>query len=377
MAGIYVHIPFCKTKCPYCDFFSVTRRGEESTFINALLGEISLQRNYLHQRKIRTLYFGGGTPSLLHLSHLKLIFDRICAAFNVVGDAEITIECNPDDVTPYFFRELRSIGFNRLSLGIQSFHEEELRVLGRRHTVKQNDLSIQQALQEGFKNISIDLIYGLPGSTSKSWKETLEMAFEYPFKHLSAYHLTIEPGTVFGDRLKKGELEEISEENSVAQFRKLIDYSGSKGFEHYELSSFALPGYYSRHNTGYWKQEPYLGLGPSAHSYNGNTRQWNVSHTRFYTDSLLKGQIPCKWEILTKRDHFNEYLMTRLRTHWGVDLAKISRKFGSGYRDYLLKAARPFLNNQYLKRKGNVLTLTNEGKFISDTIFREIFKEEQ
>lgn len=372
MAGIYIHVPYCKTKCPYCDFFSVTGMHNKSSFLSALMEEIHLQKDYFGNRKIQTLYFGGGTPSLLRMEELKLIFARLYATFNIDEEAEITVECNPDDVSPDFYSELKSVGFNRLSLGIQSFNEEDLQFLGRRHTVEQNALSIQWALQEGFENISIDLIYGLPGSTSDSWKETLETAFGFPFKHLSAYHLTIEPGTAFGEKLNKGEWNEISEENSLEQFHILIGYAQKKGFEHYELSSFALPGYYSRHNTGYWWQKPYLGLGPSSHSYNGDTRQWNVANVNLYVKSVLNGKIPCKKEILTMQDRFNEYLITRLRTQWGVDLAAIDRNFGPGYKDCLLTAARSFLDRHYLERNGNILSMTNKGKFISDAIFREI-----
>lgn len=372
MAGIYIHIPYCKTKCPYCDFFSVTNGYDEKVFIKSLLKEIHLQRNYLQKQKIQTIYFGGGTPSLLSPEAVKLVNEKLYKTFNIAQNAEITIECNPDDVSPGFFKKLKSFGFNRLSLGIQSFHEAALRFLGRRHTVKQNDLAIQWALKEGFENITIDLIYGLPGSSLYTWKATLEKAFTYPFKHLSAYHLTIEPGTTFGHMLNKGELNEIPEENSLDQFRIIMDYAHRKGFEHYELSSFALPDFYSRHNLGYWFQKPYLGLGPSAHSYDGKTRQWNVSNIKLYNDSVLNGQIPCKRENLTMQDHFNEYLITRLRTRWGVDLDEISQKFGSGYRDYLVKAASFFIEQQYLKRSGDILILTREGKFISDAIFREL-----
>ncbi|MBS3768787.1 MAG: radical SAM family heme chaperone HemW [Bacteroidales bacterium] len=372
MGGIYIHIPYCKTKCPYCDFFSVTGKPNKSSFLNALLEEIHLQKDFLGNRKIQTLYFGGGTPSVLASEDLECIFERLNATFGIDEEAEITVECNPDDVSVDFFSELKSIGFNRLSLGVQSFHEEDIKFLGRRHTVRQNYLAIEWAQQTGFKNISIDLIYGLPGSTSNRWKQTLETAFDFPFKHLSAYHLTIEPGTHFGVLFKKGELSEISEEDSLDQFRILMEYSKNMGFEHYELSSFALPGYYSRHNTGYWWQKPYLGLGPSAHSYNGEMRQWNVAHINTYIHSVLNGKIPCEKEFLTMQDRFNEYLITRLRTQWGVDLATIEGKFGRGYKDHFLTAARSFLDQQYLERNGNIVALTNKGKFISDAIIREV-----
>ena len=372
MAGIYVHIPYCKTKCPYCDFFSVTQRDNASTFVKALLKEIYLQADYLGNKEIKTLYFGGGTPSLLQTEELKIIYGALYENFKISGEAERTIECNPDDVSPDFFKALKSIGFNRLSLGIQSFHEDELEFLGRRHDIVQNNRALEWAFEEGFQNTSIDLIYGLPGSNPDKWKITLETAFQYPFMHLSAYHLTIEPDTIFGKKLNEGELQEISEENSLEQFRLLMDYARDKGFEHYELSSFSLPGCYSRHNTAYWMQKPYLGLGPSAHSYDGKTRQWNVSNLKLYNESVMSGTIPSKQETLTTRDHFNEYLITRLRTQWGVNLDEMEQKFGKNYKNYFLRASRYFLDNHYLQQDGSQITLTRDGKFISDTIFREM-----
>lgn len=372
MAGIYFHIPYCKTKCPYCDFFSVTRRKDKHLFIDALLKEIGLQKSYLQNQRVNSLYFGGGTPSLLDTEKFKRVLDKVYNIFNVSEHAEITLECNPDDVTPDYFRKGGTDGFNRLSLGIQSFHDKELDFLGRRHTVRQNDQVIQWALEEGFSNISIDLIYGLPSSTPERWEKTLEMAFGYPIKHLSAYHLTIEPETVFGKMLYHGDLSELPEEDSLEQFRILVDYAQSKGFEHYELSGFAMPGYYSRHNTGYWMQEPYLGLGPSAHSYNGKTRQWNVSHIGLYIESVIKGQVPYEEEFLTTRDHFNEYLITRLRTQWGVNFYEIKRAFGEQYKNHLLRISASYLDQGYLQLNGDTLTLTRAGKFISDAIFREL-----
>ncbi len=376
MAGIYIHVPYCKTKCPYCDFYSVTRRDSESAFVQALLKEIKLQSNFPVEKKIQTLYFGGGTPSLIKTEELKQIYEALYEYFHIAEDAEITIECNPDDVSSSFFKALKSIGFNRLSLGIQSFHKDELEFLGRRHDTAQNDLALQRALEEGFQNISIDLIYGLPGSTPGKWEETLEKAFIYPFKHLSAYHLTIEPGTVFSEKLRKGELQEVTEENSLEQFRLLMDYARKNGFKHYEISGFAKPGYYSRHNTSYWMQESYLGLGPSAHSYDGKTRQWNVSNIKLYNESLMNGKIPCKKETLTIRDNFNEYLITRLRTQWGVNLGEMEQKFGKPYKNYFLKASRYFIDNHYLQQNGDQITLTRDGKFISDAIFREMILSE-
>jgi len=372
MAGIYVHIPYCKTKCPYCDFFSVTQRDDTSTFVQALLREIYLQGDYLCNNEIKTLYFGGGTPSLLQTEELKQIYEALYQHFNISEESERTIECNPDDVSPDFFKALKSIGFNRLSLGIQSFHEDELEFLERRHDIAQNDRALRWAFEQGFQNTSIDLIYGLPGSSPDKWKITLEKAFQYSFNHLSAYHLTIELNTVFGKKLSQGELQEVSEENSLEQFRLLMDYARHKGFEHYELSSFSLPGCYSRHNTAYWMQKPYLGLGPSAHSYDGRTRQWNVSNVKLYNESVMNGKIPCKKETLTTRDHFNEYLITRLRTQWGVDLDEMEQKFGKNYKNYFLEASRYFLDNHYLQQDGCQITLTRDGKFISDAIFREM-----
>lgn len=372
MSGIYIHIPYCKTRCPYCDFFSVTNRKDESALVRALMEEISLQSGYMNRRKIHTIYFGGGTPSALKAKELQLIHDNLYKTFDVAEDAEVTIECNPDDVSPDFFRELRAIGFNRVSLGLQSFHDGELKFLGRRHSVGQNYSALQWAFKGGFENVSVDLIYGLPGSSIQSWQDTLNIAFDYPFKHLSAYHLTIEQDTVFGDLLNKGELEEIPEDVSLEQFRLLIGNARDHGFEHYELSNFAYPEYYSRHNTSYWQQIPYLGIGPSAHSYNGVTRQWNVSNIKLYRESIIQGEIPGRREHLSRVDLFNEYMITRLRTQWGLDLEAVRRKFGDQYINHLLEAAQPYMKDLYLQQSGNTLVLTDDGKFISDSIFRDL-----
>jgi oxygen-independent coproporphyrinogen-3 oxidase len=267
---------------------------------------------------------------------------------------------------------MKDLGINRVSLGIQSFQEQELKFLGRRHDATCNHKAITQALEAGFKNISLDLIYGLPGSDRFTWQDTLENAFSYPVEHISAYHLTIEPNTVFWNKVHQGEITEVSEELSLEQFQQLISHAVNHGFEHYELSNFALPGWYSQHNTSYWQQIPYLGLGPSAHSYNGDSRQWNVSDINRYMNAISEGTIPAEKEILTHNDRFNEYLITGLRTQWGIDLQNVETQFGSAWRNYLWKAIQPFIMDHSVIHENTKLKLSNRGKMISDSIFREL-----
>jgi putative oxygen-independent coproporphyrinogen III oxidase len=372
MAGIYLHIPFCKTKCPYCDFFSVTNTREVHRLVEALGLELDYRKDYLGGEKISTVYFGGGTPSLLDMDQLSFLLEVIHSKFPIDEAVEFTVECNPDDLSKTSIGELKYMGFNRISIGVQRFDDEVLVFLGRRHTAAQNEWVLEQVFEKGFDNVSIDLIYGIPGISNARWEADLQKAFRYPYKHLSAYHLTIEPHTPFGQMEKQGKLTMPSEETSVEAFRLLISYAGYYGFEHYELSNFARPGYLSKHNTSYWQQIPYLGIGPSAHSYNGTSRQWNVASIKFYLDALYRGCIPCKQEILSTRDLFNEWIITRLRTRWGVSPEEIGRKFGTGYQRHLMEQSAFFLQKGYMDYRDDHMVLTNEGKLISNIIFREL-----
>lgn len=372
MAGIYVHIPYCQTKCPYCDFFSVTNRQEVHRLVEALGLELDYRKDYLGGEKISTVYFGGGTPSLLESDQLSFLLEAIHRKFSMDEAVEYTVECNPDDLSEACIAELKYMGFNRISVGIQGFDDEVLVFLGRRHTAAQNEWVLDQVFEKGFENVSIDLLYGIPGISIARWEADLKKAFRYPYKHLSAYHLTLEPQTPFGQMKKQGQLTMPSEETSEEAFRLLINYAGYYGFEHYELSNFALPGYLSKHNTSYWQQIPYLGIGPSAHSYNGTSRQWNVASIKLYLDALSHGRIPCKKEILSKTDLFNEWIMTRLRTRWGVNPEEIGRKFGTGYQNHLMEQSAIFLQKGYMDYRDDHMVLTHAGKFISNTIFREL-----
>ena len=372
MAGIYLHIPYCKTRCPYCDFFTQTDQSSRGRFARALLREMALRHTYLGGEAIQTIYFGGGTPSLLEPGQLADIIRRIRDLFLITDDPEVTLECNPDDVDRDYFEGIKDAGINRLSLGVQSFSDQELRFLGRRHGASQNHRALEHALATGFENLSIDLIYGLPGSTPDQWKQNLNSAFAYPVKHLSAYHLTIEPDTPFGRRKEQGELEEIDEQTSLRQFEILIEQARQYGMEHYELSNLALPGYRSRHNSSYWQRQPYLGLGPSAHSYNLTSRHHNIASLKLYMDGVMEGQPAMEEEILDKNDHFNDYLITGLRTREGISLDDIARRFGDPYKDYLLKAARTFIDTGRLLLDGSHLRLSDKGKFVSDNILRQL-----
>jgi len=375
MAGIYIHIPYCKTRCPYCDFFTQTDQTTRPSYVEALLREMEMRRDYLSGARIQTIYFGGGTPSLLTPHELMRILDHIYGLFPVEEKPEITLECNPDDVDKDYFRAVYTSGINRLSLGTQSFDDRELAFLGRRHDATQNDNALEEALASGFENISVDLIYGLPGTTEGSLVDNLARAFAYPISHLSAYHLTIEPDTPFGRQLKDGQLKELPEEMSARQFQNLITYTRNQGMEQYELSNFAYPGYHSRHNSSYWQQKPYLGLGPSAHSYNTRNRHWNIPDLQHYLNSIHNNTLPLEEETLELRDHFNEYLITGLRTAQGISLEAVDRRYGNDYLEHLKHQAKPYIDSGKLILDDNCLRLSEEGKFISDSILREIIYE--
>jgi oxygen-independent coproporphyrinogen-3 oxidase len=372
MPGIYLHIPFCKTKCPYCDFYSFEQTSSFESYHEAMLKEIELRKDYL-EGPVETLYLGGGTPSLFNTDKLVRLIDKIDHTFAIKNDAEITLEANPDDLNLDFCNGLFKTGFNRISMGTQSFHDDELNFLGRRHNVQKNHQALNCIFEAGFENVSIDLIYGLPGSTVDKLNESIGWVMEYPVKHISAYHLTIEPGTPFDRMLKKGIIKEVAEEKSVTLFESLIHSLKTQGFRHYEISNFALEGYYSRHNSNYWKGKSYLGIGPSAHSFNGDARSWNVRDINTYIESINKGIVPREEEQLTEKDKFNEYLMTRLRTEWGADLEEVAWLFGNEKQHYLNEAAKPFLNSGDMKITRNTLFLTNKGKLVSDGIIRELF----
>lgn len=373
MAGIYIHIPFCKTKCPYCDFFSVTDLAYKAKLIQGIQNELELQQNYLEGQKIETVYFGGGTPTFVSLQDIEAIINQIYTFYSVVDAPEITIECNPDDLSTDYLKELRKIADFRINVGVQSFQGEELEFLHRRHSVDKSLSVLSDIFDLGFENVGIDLIYGLPGSTLAGLEENLQTAFQFPIRHLSAYHLTIEPHTPFYQQLKKGEFYEISEELSRQQFFYLIEVTQKNGFEHYEISNFARNGAYSKHNKSYWKGIPYLGVGPSAHSFGGEHRHWNVADVRKYVQEIEQGNIPFTEERLTQRDRFNEYLMVSLRTKWGIELKMLNEYFKSFMDNEFTRKVNNYLNLGLMHQSNNRLYLSDEGKFLSDSIIMGLF----
>jgi oxygen-independent coproporphyrinogen III oxidase len=371
MAGIYIHIPFCKKLCFYCDFYHVISPDNNSSFIEALLEEASIRKNYLENQNVSTIYLGGGTPSVFSIKDLATILDRINKLYTVTEDCEVTIELNPDDVNKVYLDGLRSLNINRVSLGIQSWRDPDLKLLNRRHDSAQAVNALKDTLSAGFKNVTIDLIYGIPGMSQKEWESNLDFSFSFGIKHLSAYHLTIEPGTVFGKMLEKGAITEIDENESAAQFNILIEKAEAAGFIQYEISNFGLPGFFSIHNSNYWKQVSYLGLGPSAHSFNGYSRQWNVRDLKGYIKAVNSGKSFYESEELDTRKRFNEYIMTSLRTMWGIDLEYVESMFEKEGYDYVVNLSGKFKDYGLMKPEKNSLVLTNQGKLISDNIISE------
>ena len=375
MAGIYIHIPFCKKICHYCDFYKTIDTGMADSFLRALDKEIVLQKDYLVQSRIETIYIGGGTPSVLTAPQIRGILESITNVFDVSQNAEITMEANPDDITGIYARDLKKAGINRISLGIQSWNNDVLKLLNRRHTVAEAEKALLHLSRAGIDNISADLIYGIPGMTGRQWTDDLKHTFSFDIKHLSAYHLTLEEGTVFGKMTKLGEMKEIDEEESEKQFNILTAVCKKQGFIQYEISNFCKEGYFSVHNTNYWKQQAYLGLGPAAHSYNGGSRQWNISDITGYISSIERNELPATVENLGIKERYNEYIMTSLRTMWGIDPDFVEDNINKESRDYLNNLASRFLKYGMLTKKDNKLVLTDQGKMISDNIISELMMD--
>jgi oxygen-independent coproporphyrinogen-3 oxidase len=372
MAGIYIHIPFCRTLCSYCDFYHIISRSDNRDFVDALIKESAFRREYIGNEIISTIYIGGGTPSLFPVKEIQSVLDNINKLYSVEENCEITMEMNPDDIVKDYLDELKYSGVNRISLGIQSWRDSDLKFLNRRHNVAQAVYALEETIKTGFKNVTIDLIYGIPGLTSKDWSSNLDFSFTFDIKHLSAYHLTVEPGTVLGKMKEKGLLSEVDEEESNAQFHILIEKAESAGFIHYEISNFGKPGFFSIHNSNYWKQVKYLGLGPSAHSFNGYSRQWNVRDVKKYIKAVNSGSLLFEREELDKRTRFNEYIMTSLRTMWGIDLDYVERTFDKEGYDYIVNLAGKFIDYGLMKPDKKTLILTNQGKMISDNVISEL-----
>jgi len=375
MAGIYIHIPFCKSFCSYCDFYSITDNSLKDALVQAVIRESSLRSSYLEGEIVETVYFGGGTPSLLEPATAANLISDLKKKFPFSDDTEITFEVNPDDVYEGLFIELKKAGINRISLGVQSWDDKRLRYLGRRHDAAQSARALEMVFREGIKNVSVDIIYGVPGMTSADLKADLEKTFAFPVTHLSAYHLTVEEGTRFGRMKKEGKLKETDEETSASMFSLLGKVCREHGFIHYEISNFAKEGYISRHNSSYWKQVPYLGLGPSAHSFDGRSRQWNVADVRKYVKAISSGEIPCEREELDRITVFNEYVMTSLRTMWGIDLTHVEEFYDKELHDYLVNLSGKYIRYGLMKREKNTLVLTDQGRMISDNIIAELLAD--
>ena len=372
MAGIYLHIPFCKTRCIYCDFYSTTRSELITRYIHALCNELEMRKEYLKEEKIETVYFGGGTPSQLGEEDFQQIFKAIQKHYGLEDCREITLEANPDDLSQEYLKMLSFLPFNRISMGIQTFDDATLQLLNRRHNATQAIEAVKHCRQAGFQNISIDLIYGLPGETDQRWTQDLQQAVSLDVEHISAYHLIYEEGTPLYKMLQQHSVSQVDEDSSLNFFSTLIDTLSAAGYEHYEISNFCKPGMYSRHNTSYWQGIPYLGCGPSAHSFDGGSREWNVASLNQYLSSVDQGQRQHETEQLDTRTRYNEYIITGLRTMWGISTEELKKKFGDRLSKYCLEQARSYLENGKLELHNDRLKLTREGIFISDGIMSDL-----
>lgn len=377
MAGIYIHIPFCKTRCIYCDFYSTTRSELKEQYLNVLCRELELRRGYLQGEPIETIYFGGGTPSQLSGEDFGQIFDTIEKTFGMEHVYEITLEANPDDLTPEYVQTLTALPFNRISMGIQTFDEDTLKLLNRRHTAAQAIAAVERCRQAGFDNISIDLIYGLPGETTERWNQDLTQAIALNVEHISAYHLTYEEGTPIYKMLKQHRITEVDEESSVEFFSLLIDRLANAGYEHYEISNFCRPGHYSQHNTSYWQGIPYLGCGPSAHSFNRREREWNIASLNDYIQGIESGSRNYETESPNAMTRYNEFIITSIRTRRGLPLDRLKEEFGLQSWRYCLDMAEPHLKDGRLEKRDGSLCLTREGIFVSDSIMSDLLQIEE
>lgn len=372
MAGIYIHIPFCKRRCIYCDFFSTTRSEKKSAYVHALCRELEMRKDYLEGEDIETIYFGGGTPSQLSKEELEEIFTYIYKVYHIRPNAETTLEANPDDLTPEYVEMLRQFPINRISMGIQTFQKETLKLLHRRHTARQAIEAFQRCREAGFHNISIDLMYGLPGETLETWKQDLQQAIALHPEHISAYHLIYEEGTALWNLKEQHRVEEADEELSLTLFSTLIDALTQAGYQHYEISNFCLPEFHSRHNSSYWTGKKYLGCGPSSHSYNGNSRQWNVASLDHYIEGITSGKPDYEIEELDIYTRYNDFVITSIRTCWGMSLSHLRSEYGEELYRYCLRMASPHLDEGVLEIHEDVLKLTRKGIFISDGIMSDL-----
>jgi oxygen-independent coproporphyrinogen-3 oxidase len=384
MSGIYIHIPFCKQACHYCDFHFSTSLKKKNEMVLALAKEITLRKSEFQDDSefsgVETIYFGGGTPSILQIADIRLLIDEVYRNYKVVDNPEITLEANPDDLTPILsfrgtrnlFKEFKAIGVNRLSIGIQSFFEDDLKLMNRAHNSEEAKRCLEIA-SSYFDNISIDLIYGMPNMSNEKWLQNIETALSYNIPHISSYALTVEPKTALHTFIQKGIIPQLDDEVAQEHFHLLVDKLEENGFIHYELSNFGKENYFSKNNSSYWLGKKYIGIGPSAHSYDGEKRGWNVSNNALYLKSIQENKLPLETETLTKTDRYNEYVMTGLRTIWGISLDRIATEFGKTYLDYLNQQAAKYIEDHLLFVDDNVLRTTKSGKFLSDGIASDLF----
>ncbi len=390
MAGIYVHVPFCKSRCIYCDFFSTTLLEERSRYVDAVCKEMEDRKDYLSAGKdgqwgddggrtqIDTIYLGGGTPTQLSVADLKSIMESIYRVYDVKAGAEITIEGNPDDLTSCMLDSLLDVGFNRLSMGIQTFSDERLHFLRRRHTAEAAVHAVEKARKAGFGNISIDLMYGFPKETLEEWQNDVAAAVDLGVQHISAYSLMYEEGTALYRMREKGRVEEADEDLSLAMYEMLMERLDKAGFEHYEISNFSLPGFRSRHNSGYWNGTPYVGIGAAAHSFDGKSRQWNPSSLSAYIIGIENGTLRAEKETLDEWQRYDECIMTGLRTSEGIGLDALRQNFGQERYDYCMKCAKGYISRGLLEvvPRFRSLRLTRKGIFVSDSIMADLMSDE-
>jgi len=372
LAGLYIHIPFCRQACYYCDFHFSTNLAYRERMVTAIARELELQQNFIVSEPFHTIYFGGGTPSVLKSSELDRLLNIVAKKYNVAPNPEITLEANPDDLSKEKLDELKSLGINRLSIGVQSFRDHILKFINRVHTAEEAIVAYENARRTGFDNISIDLIFSFPGSTKTQLESDIQSAIALVPEHISVYHLTVEEKTVFGNWQRKGKISQLHEDDSAEQFEILIDRLTSANYEQYEISNFCRDGYYSRHNSGYWKNLPYLGVGPGAHSYNGLYRQFNVSHNQKYMNSLEKGIMPVEVDSTDKKSLANDYLLASLRTKWGCDTTILSSSFDLDILRLHSEKILKIIQSGFMIQTGHNLILTQKGRFLADSIIGEL-----
>ena len=372
MSGIYIHIPFCKQACHYCDFHFSTSMKKKDEMVLALAKEIELRKGESQYEIIETIYFGGGTPSVLTIDDIRFLINFVYEHYHVVENPEITLEANPDDLYNEIIIQYANSPINRLSIGVQSFFEDDLELMNRAHNSEEAKKCLEFATQY-FDNISIDLIYGMPNMSNEKWLQNIETALSFNIPHISSYALTLEPKTALHKMIKSGSIPTLDDDLAQQHFHILIDKLQENGFVHYELSNFGKPDFFSKNNTAYWLGKKYIGIGPSAHSYNGESRSWNIANNSLYLKAIAENKLPSETEILSKTDQYNEYIMTGLRTIWGVSLERIETEFGTKYLDYLHQQVEKYISDHLLEIENNVLKTTKKGKFLSDGIASDLF----